>query len=54
MPRVELGQVVAMPGALHALWTTGRSPGDSFSRHVGGDWGNVVGHDHKQNQIALR
>lgn len=54
MPKVELGQVVATPGALHALRTAGHSPGDFLSRHVGGDWGEVDGHDHKQNQIALR
>lgn len=54
MPKVELGQVVATPGALHALRAAGHTPDDFLGRHVGGDWGEVDGHDHKQNQIALR
>jgi hypothetical protein len=54
MSLFELGQVVATPGALNALRTAGQSPADFLSRHGNGDWGELDGHDQKENAIALR
>lgn len=55
MPKFELGQVVATPGALQAIRSSGQTPSQFLRRHVNGDWGeHLDGHDYKQNQIALR
>ena len=54
MPKFELGQVVATPGALSALRSSGQTPTEFLCKHLNGDWGTLDGHDHKQNQIALR
>ncbi len=54
MPKFELGRVVATPGALRAIRSSGQSPTDFLRRHVNGDWGeHLDGHDIKQNMIAL-
>lgn len=52
--RFGLGVLVATPGALAALRESGQTPADFLKRHARGDWGDVDGHDHKQNEIALR
>lgn len=54
MPRFELGHLVATPNALRAIREAGHAAREFLCRHAAGDWGNVDGHDHKQNQIALR
>jgi len=55
MPKFEMGRVVATPGALRAIRSSGQSATDFLRRHINGDWGeHLDGHDHKQNQIALR
>jgi hypothetical protein len=54
MPKFDLGRVVATPGALRAIRSSGQSPNDFLRRHINCDWGEVDGHDFKQNQIALR
>jgi hypothetical protein len=55
MPKFELGQIVATPGALQAIRSSGQTPSQFLRRHVNGDWGeHLDGHDYKQNQIALR
>jgi hypothetical protein len=55
MPKFELGRVVATPGALRAIRSSGQSPSDFLRRHINGDWGeHLDGHDRKQNLIALR
>ena len=41
----SLGQVVATPGALAALEEAGQHPFVFLSRHVSGDWGNLVAED---------
>ncbi len=54
MPKFELGRVVATPGALRAIRSSGQSPTDFLRRHINGDWGeHLDGHDIKQNMIAL-
>jgi hypothetical protein len=55
MPKFELGQIVATPGALQAIRSSGQTPSQFLRRHVNGDWGeHLDGHDYKQNHIALR
>ena len=49
----SLGQVVATPGALAALEKAGQHPFVFLSRHVTGDWGNLVAEDKEENQRAL-
>ena len=49
----SLGQVVATPGALAALQDAGQHPFVFLSRHVSGDWGNLVAEDKEENQRAL-
>ena len=49
----SLGQVVATPGALVALQDAGQHPFVFLSRHVSGDWGNLVAEDKEENQRAL-
>ena len=55
MPKFELGRVVATPGALRAIRSSGQSENNFLRRHMNGDWGeHLDGHDYKANQIALR
>jgi hypothetical protein len=54
MALFELGVIVATPGALNALRRSGQTAADFLKRHAFGDWGDVDGHDDKQNWIALR
>ena len=49
----SLGQVVATPGALAALEEAGQHPFVFLSRHVTGDWGELVAEDKEENQRAL-
>lgn len=41
-PKFNTGQILATPGALEALEDSGQNPGDFLSRHVKGDWGEVL------------
>ncbi len=50
----DLGKTVATPGALEALQRSGQSPAVFLQRHNNGDWGDVDGHDQKENAIAVR
>lgn len=52
-PLLELGRVVATPGALAALTTAGVSPERYLFRHSCGDWGKVDAHDWAANDRAL-
>jgi hypothetical protein len=49
-----LGTVVATPGALAAMRDAGQSPTDFLGCHAVGDWGDIDGHDIKENEIALQ
>ncbi len=53
-PLFELGQLVATPGALAAIREAGESVADFINRHARGDFGDLDGHDIKENMIALR
>jgi hypothetical protein len=51
---LELGQVVATPGALQAMATSGQDQLDLLQRHRHGDWGELDEHDRQANQQACR
>ena len=50
--RVPLGRVVATLGALATFGHEGCFL--LLSRHVGGDWGDLDGHDYRTNEQALK
>ena len=45
MPKFQLGQIVATPGALDAFKAAGEEPVTYLARHVVGDWGEVCEED---------
>lgn len=53
MAKLELGQIVATPGALAALEESGEQPGDLLRRHASGDWGELSEEDRKENEFPL-
>ncbi len=54
MPKsLELGQIVATPGALAALEESGEQPGDFLARHASGDWGDLCEEDRRENEFSL-
>ncbi len=52
-PKFSLGQVVATPGALHALQEAGQSPAFFLEKHVVGDWGCLDAEDKDLNDRAV-
>lgn len=50
--RFQLGRVVATPGALATFGHEGCFL--LLARHANGDWGDVDGHDRRENERALR
>ena len=53
-PQFELGQVVATPGALEALETSGQSPSEFLKRHVQVEQGDLDSEDHELNGKAVK
>lgn len=53
-PLFTLGRVVATPGALAAIESSGQQPGDFLARHVRGDWGDLNTHDIAENEFSLQ
>ncbi|WP_210547375.1 type I restriction endonuclease subunit M [Rhodoferax sp. PAMC 29310] len=51
--KFSLGQVVATPGALALLQTTGRSAACLLARHLHGDWGDICRDDAAMNEQAI-
>lgn len=49
---IQLGQVVATPGALNLLQRANLHPFQMLSRHRSGDWGNVQMEDALANEVA--
>ena len=49
-----LGRVVATPGALSLLTSTGTNPVELLSRHQSGDWGEVPPEDARENARSLK
>lgn len=52
-PLFELGQVVATPGALSTLAQAEVDPASLITRHVTGDWGDMVEEDKMANEEAV-
>lgn len=53
MAKLELGQIVATPGALAAFGESGEQPNDLLRRHASGDWGDLSEEDRKENEFSL-
>lgn len=51
--RFALGQIVATPGALSLLQTTGFSAAALIGRHVRGDFGDICVEDAATNEFAV-
>ncbi len=51
--KFSLGRIVATPGALHALQSSGQAADEFLARHVTGDWGNLDEEDRQTNDAAL-
>ena len=49
-----LGQLVATPSALDAIWRNGATAWTYLSRHVTGDWGDLESADRAENELSLR
>lgn len=49
---LELGFVVATPGALRALEEAGQRPEEFLERHADGDWGEVSAADWEENDLS--
>ncbi len=52
--RFSLGQVVATPGALALLGSSGTDALALLQRHVSGDWGELDSHDRRENERSLK
>ncbi len=54
MVALELGQIVATPGALQAMNEAGEVPLTFLARHEAGDWGEVDPEDWQENELSVR
>jgi hypothetical protein len=52
--RLDLGQLVATPGALEALEASGQTPDFFLAKHASGDWGDVSPGDAALNDAAVQ
>jgi hypothetical protein len=50
--KLELGRVVATPGALAAMEESGDVAWTFLARHLAGDWGNLSEEDRKENEFS--
>lgn len=50
---LELGRIVATPGALEALERAGEDPAQYLARHERGDWGEVGEEDWQENEFSV-
>jgi hypothetical protein len=50
---LQLGSLVATPGALEAFTEAGETPLPYIARHASGDWGELDAQDMKENQFSL-
>ena len=53
-PLFSPGQILATPGCLEMLETTGQNVWEFLSRHLVGDWGVVCPEDAEANNAALK
>ena len=52
--RLDLGAVVATPGALEVLTSAATTPAALLERHASGDWGEVPPQDARDNARSLK
>ena len=50
---LQLGQVVATPGAIEALKKDGQTASHFLNRHLSGDWGELCDEDRQLNDDAI-
>jgi hypothetical protein len=53
-PLFQLGQIVATPGILELLESTGKAPSEFIAKHVSGNWGDLCDEDRELNDAALK
>ncbi len=51
---IDIGQMVATPGALKALAEAEETPLEFLIRHMNGDWGEVCPEDWAENDLSVR
>jgi hypothetical protein len=51
---LDVGRMVATPGALQALEAAEQMPIEFLSRHMNGDWGEVGPEDWAENELSVR
>ncbi len=54
MGRFQLGRVVATPGAIELLGSSGTDALALLQRHASGDWGDVDAHDRRENERSVK
>jgi hypothetical protein len=54
MVALELGQVLATPGAIRSLEAAGERALTFLARHEAGDWGEVGTEDWQENELSVR
>jgi hypothetical protein len=54
IPRFQLGQILATPGALEALEDAGQTINDFLDRHAQCDWGELCQEDWDENEYSLQ
>ena len=52
-PLFDLGQIVATPGALAALYAARQLPDELLTRHEKGDWGDLHEDDKRENDLSV-
>jgi len=53
-PLFALGQIVATPGILELLESSGKAPNEFIAKHVSGDWIGLCEEDRQANNEALK
>ena len=52
--KFDPGQILATPGALDAIASSGDDPLDFLFRHLDGDWGDLSPEDIAENELSLQ
>ena len=52
--KFDPGRILATPGALDAIASSGDDPLDFLCRHLDGDWGELSPEDIAENELSLR
>ena len=52
--KFDPGRIVATPGVLDAMASSGDDPLDFLCRHLDGDWGDVDEHDWQENELSVQ